>query len=332
MMPQMAMARAPLRVSFVGGGSDLPWKAGTEQGGATISTSINKYVYVVAKWREANNFVLHWKEREEVDHVSELKHNLVRMTLKHCGIWEGLQPGLEIITFADIPGVGSGLGSSSATIAALLRAIWALKGIDPSPEVLAETVSHIEIDLLQRKGGKQDQYVTSIGGMLYIDYLDGKVMNCRRIDIGEAARYFLADHFALFAPRDNTGRDADSVLVGQKNTYGFRKKCIDLCSLFEKALIKHDWAKLAACVGTHHILKRDEFNGKTPYMKADLEEKLQAFVPHRFKLCGAGATGYLLVGTTPEERPRFDLAMEKTWGKRMQWLPTTTGAEVIYAQ
>lgn len=325
--PRIVIARAPLRISFVGGGSDLPGGAGS-----TVSTAINQYVYVVAKWRQDRRFILHWKEREDVGKVSELRHDLAREVLLELGIHEDAENGgLELLTFADVPGVGSGLGSSAATTCALLRAVWGLQGISPNDEQVAEMACRIELERLARKGGRQDQYASALGGVLRIDYEDGRVAQWRQVGLSGASRRFLAEHFALFSPGDGAGRNADSVLSGFDNSEAFRKSCIALCDTFEAAICREDWALLGNLVGQHHALKISSFNGDTPYMSRSVHEGI-AGVARFFKLCGAGSTGHLLVATEPRERFWLSDAMSAKWGRRLEWLPEPHGAEVIYAR
>ena len=105
----MVISRTPLRVSFVGGGSDLVSFA-DKHGGAVVSTTIDKYVYVIVTERFEDDIRVSYSKTEIVDSVGKLKHDLVREAMRLAG----LPRRVEIVTIADVPSRGTGLGSSSA--------------------------------------------------------------------------------------------------------------------------------------------------------------------------------------------------------------------------
>jgi D-glycero-alpha-D-manno-heptose-7-phosphate kinase len=156
----MVISRTPLRVSFVGGGSDLV-SFSSKHGGAVVSTTIDKYIYVIVTERFENDIRVSYSKTEIVDSVSELKHELVREAMRLAG----LPRGIEVLTIADVPARGTGLGSSSAVAVGVLNALYAYQGILKSPAELAAEASYIEIDVLKKPIGKQDQYATAFGGL-----------------------------------------------------------------------------------------------------------------------------------------------------------------------
>src|SRR4051812_48215286 len=129
----MIISRTPLRMSFVGGGSDLP-EFYREDGGAVISTSINRYVYVTVNRKFDQGIRVAYSKTEEVEAAREIEHPLVRAVLEQVGI----RGGIEITTVADIPSRGTGLGSSSSFTIALLHALHAYCGRHVSKTRLAE--------------------------------------------------------------------------------------------------------------------------------------------------------------------------------------------------
>lgn len=161
----MIFVRAPLRMSFVGGGSDLP-SFYRKRGGAVLSTSINKYVYVGVNKKFDDNIRLSYSITENVTNIEGIQHPIVRNTLKLLGI----SSGIEITSISDIPSQGSGLGSSSSFTVALLQALSALRDNQISKEELARISSHIEIELCGEKIGKQDQYAAAFGGLNLIEF------------------------------------------------------------------------------------------------------------------------------------------------------------------
>ena len=118
----MIVSKTPLRMSFVGGGSDLPAYFNYDEG-AVLSTTIDKYMYVSVNSKFDGNIRLSYSITEDVDNVDKIKHPIVRNTLKMLEI----PGGIEIASMADIPSKGSGLGSSSSYTVGLLNALYTYK-------------------------------------------------------------------------------------------------------------------------------------------------------------------------------------------------------------
>jgi D-glycero-alpha-D-manno-heptose-7-phosphate kinase len=161
----MIVSRTPLRMSFVGGGSDLP-SYYRQKGGAVLSTSVDKYMYVTVNKKFDNKIRLSYSITENENSIQQIKHPIVRNTLELLDI----QGGVEITSISDIPSQGSGLGSSSSYTVALLHALYAYKGESISKEKLGRLSSHIEIDLCGDRIGKQDQYAAAFGGLNLIEF------------------------------------------------------------------------------------------------------------------------------------------------------------------
>jgi D-glycero-alpha-D-manno-heptose-7-phosphate kinase len=163
----MIISRTPLRMSFVGGGSDI--RAYYQHGfGAVISTAINKYVYITVNKRFTDNIRVAYSKIEYVKTVDEIEHNLVREALKMTG----LTKGLEIAYLSDLLPAheGSGLGASSSIVVGTLHALHAFKGEYVSADRLAQEACRIEIDILGHPIGKQDQYAAAFGGFNHIRF------------------------------------------------------------------------------------------------------------------------------------------------------------------
>lgn len=172
----MIISRTPLRVSFLGGGSDLPAYY-RRKGGAVLSTAIDKSVYVTVTRKFDDAVRVSYSRTEEVAHAREVNHPLVREALVHLGI-EG---GIEITSVADIPAKGTGLGSSSAFTVGLLNALHAYLGCHASAETLARESCHIEIDRCGEPIGKQDQYAAAFGGFNFIRFNPDDTVEVRKI-------------------------------------------------------------------------------------------------------------------------------------------------------
>ena len=140
-------------------------------GGRVVSTAINKYVYVTMNRRFDDRIRISYSSMEEVDSVSRIQHGLVREAMRLTGI----ESGVEITTIADIPGRGTGLGSSSSVTVGLLNAMHSFQGRKPSKEQLAEEACKIEIEIMGAPIGRQDQYAASFGGINSISFGEGGV-------------------------------------------------------------------------------------------------------------------------------------------------------------
>ena len=136
----MILSKTPLRVSFVGGGTDYFTNFGTH--GRVIATSINKYLYILLNKKHDDEIRVSYSKTENIKNIESLKHELIRETLKHFKI----EKGIEIVTSADIPSSGSGLGSSSALTVGLINAINKYKKLKYNKSRLAKLACKIEVE------------------------------------------------------------------------------------------------------------------------------------------------------------------------------------------
>lgn len=206
----MIVSRAPLRMSIVGGGSDLPSFYSNHRG-AVISTAINKYIYVTVNKKFDNGIRIGYSKNEDVNSVNEIEHNIVRESLKLLGI----SGGIEITTIADIPSKGTGLGSSSTFTVALLQALNAYNGVHISADHLAKAACEIEIKRCGEPIGKQDQYISSFGGFNLIEFFPDDEVKVSPIVCKRDTLKKLESNILLFY----TGltRSASKVLAKQSN-------------------------------------------------------------------------------------------------------------------
>ena len=188
----MILSKTPLRMSFVGGGSDLP-AFYRDEAGAVLSTSIDQYMYVAVNRKFDGRIRISYSKTEDVESVSEIAHPLVREALGLVGI-EG---GIEIASMADIPSHGSGLGSSSTYTVGVLQALYAYRNQYVSKARLAEEACEIEIHRCGEPIGKQDQYAAAFGGLNLIRFHPDETVS---VD-------------PVICPRDTLQTFEDSVLV-----------------------------------------------------------------------------------------------------------------------
>lgn len=201
---------APLRVSFVGGGTDIA-SYYTRHGGAVVSATVDQYVYVTVKRHSplfGENYRLNYSKTEHVAHVDEIENDIVRECLQLIDV----EPPLLVSTAADLP-ASSGLGSSSSFAVGLLYALHALKGEEVSAGQLAEEACYIEIDVLKRPIGKQDQYAAAFGGLNHITFeREGRVQIDPLWVPSDGIAQFFRSSMLFWTGQQ---RDAANVLVNQ---------------------------------------------------------------------------------------------------------------------
>lgn len=207
---EMIITRTPLRISFVGGGTDFR-DFYRQEPGMVVSTTINKYVDVIVKPRFDELIVLNYSQKERVKDVQEIQHEFIREAM----IRTGVASGIEITTLAAVPSQGSGLGSSSSVLVGLLNAFYAYTGRQVSEAQLALDACEIEIHICGKPVGKQDQYAVAVGGVaLWIFHQNGQVEQ-QPITISSARMHQLSDRLLLFFT--GTTRKSSEVLADQRN-------------------------------------------------------------------------------------------------------------------
>jgi len=204
----MIVVQTPLRVSFLGGGTDFD-DFYLKHGGAVLSTAIDKYIFVIVKERFDDMICVNYSKRERVKKVIALRHELVREAMKLVGI----DKGIEITTLADIPAEGTGLGSSSSITVGLLQALYAYRGEITPAKTLAEEACHIEIDILRKPIGRQDQYIASYGNMRFITF-DKSGVKVKKIELSPEDKKRLNDNLLLFYT--GVTRKSSEILSEQK--------------------------------------------------------------------------------------------------------------------
>lgn len=316
---QFLVIRAPFRVSFAGGGSDLP-SFYQQEYGAVLSTTINKYVYVIINQyrplleRGVDDLAryrirLSYSSTENVNRPGDLQHPIVREALKLMD----LDIPMDIATMADVP-AGNGLGSSGTFSVALLHALHLIKGEDPGPEQLAAEAAHIEMDLLGRPVGKQDHYAAAFGGLNSMQFLpNGEV---RVQPLGSTSMILNCMFDCLLLLYTGVSRDSGPVLAEQQ------KNAKSLAG--EILTIRNHAHQLENLVqGEFNI---QEFGGvlhETWIRKRNLTNKISNGQIDRWyqsamdagalggKICGAGGGGFLLLVVEPHCRAQVREALSE---------------------
>ena len=212
----MIISKTPLRASFFGGGSDFRdyYENSSLGRGAVLSAGLDMHVYITVNKKFDDKIRVVYSGNELVDHIDEVKHNIIREALKLTGNTHGI----EVIYMADIPlsGAGVGLASSSALAVGVLNALHAYNGEYVSPAQLAEEACHIEIDLIGQAIGIQDQYAVAYGGInRYYFNSDGSVSVTPLICNPRTIEKFKNNLMLFFT--GNT-RDSKAIFVEQNAT------------------------------------------------------------------------------------------------------------------
>jgi D-glycero-alpha-D-manno-heptose-7-phosphate kinase len=204
----MIVTQTPLRISFLGGGTDFREFFSQEEG-CVVSSAIDKYIFVIIKERFDDRIRVGYTKTELVDHIDELQHELIRECLRKTGITKRV----EITTMGDIPSAGSGLGSSSTVTVGLLNAMYTYLGTPKEPETLAREACQIEIDVLGKPIGMQDQYIAAYGSQRCIRFGSDSRIEVESLCLDDVQCRRLGRNLMLFFT--NITRKSETVLTEQ---------------------------------------------------------------------------------------------------------------------
>jgi len=330
----MIISRTPLRISFAGGGTDLPSFYKHHGFGAVFSSSINKYLYVSVKEHcelYPEKIRLNYSDTEQVNSTEEIQNPIIRKCLEYLNIEENLY----ISTVADAPG-SSGLGSSSTFCVGLLNALYAYKGQNASRGKLAEEAAKIEIELLKRPMGKQDHYPASFGGINYIKFLDQERTNIMPLSTQHDVSDMIFSNLLTFW----TGieRNSEEILSDQDNRNQDNSEV--LLKMRDQAHEMYDLANK----GNLSIEKLGKLLHDGWLMKCTLTPKISnSLISQAYdsaiengalggKISGAGGGGFLNFIVPDSRRHAVSAAMKAMGLKSFPVGPDTHGTAVISMQ
>ena len=321
----MIITQTPLRISLAGGGTDFSGFY-EKHGGAVLSTAIDKFIYVIIKARFDNKIRVGYTKTEMVEKLDDIEHDIVRECLRLTGLSEGL----EISTMADIPSEGSGLGSSSTVTVGLLHAMYTFKGELVTAQRLAEEACHIEIDILKKPIGKQDQYIAAYGGMRKFTFQTDGATSVRTIQLGEDQGRRLGEVLLLFY----TGitRKADSILSEQKGNIGTQEETLlamrAQVNEMEQSLQSGSFHKAARILHAGWEMKKALANKISSDSINDLYERALDAGATGGKIAGAGGGGFLLVFCPPDRQSSVRKALSDL--KELPFQLEMDGSKVIF--
>lgn len=301
----MIVTRSPLRLTFGGGGTDLP-SYYREHEGFLVAAAIDKFVYITIHDTFGGETILKYSQMEKVRSVSEIQHRILREALQTCATD---QPALEICSMADIP-AGTGLGSSGSFTTALLKGLHQHNKINLPPRDLAEQACHLEIERLGEPIGKQDQYIAAFGGITAFTFRHDGTVDVNPLPLSDDTRHALEDNLLLFFT--GFSRSASSVLKDQDDkTRGSHSSTLanlhrvkELGFLSREVLRRGDLTAFAALLDEQWEMKRAR-SGATTNDSIDRWHSLgRAHGAMGGKLVGAGGGGFLLFYAEDKQRLR----------------------------
>ena len=303
----MIITQTPLRISFFGGGTDFKGYYRLNKGGAVLSTAIDKCIYVIIKKRFDDKIYINYSRKEIIDSVDEIRHDLVRESMRKTGI----EKGVEITTLADVPSEGTGLGSSSSVTVGLLNTFYLYQVQSQPAAILARQACQIEINILKRPIGKQDQYSAAFGNLNLIKFNPDDTVTLQQLSIDEEVKRELEANLMLIYT-GITRRSSDILSEQKKNIKDKISVLNDIRDMVEEGkeyLIKgklDDFGKLL-----HQGWERKKIlaQGINNPLIEEIYQAARKAGALGGKISGAGGGGFLLLYCSLERQNRIRKAL-----------------------
>ena len=301
----MIVSKTPFRISFFGGGSDLPSYYMQEEG-CVISTSIDKYLYITASKKFDQSIRLSYSVTENVAETKNLQHDIVRNILEVFKI----KTGIEITSVSDLPSNGTGMGSSSAFAVGLINALFKYsQGAKPNSEALALMACAVEIDMCEKTIGKQDQFACAYGGFNEFIFKKNSVI-ANPINISQSVKEELQENMLLLYT--NTSRLANDILKEQSQntesnltTMNSLREMVKLARIFKDKVISQNLEDVGEMLDYSWQLKK---NLTTNISNSELDELYQyckKLGAKGGKILGAGGGGFMLIYADPKSQEKI---------------------------
>lgn len=325
----MIISRTPFRISFFGGGTDYPvfYK---EYGGAVLSTTINKFCYIVCRYLPpffTHKYSIKYRRIEETKTIAEIQHPSARECLKFLK----MEQGMEIQHNADLPAM-SGLGSSSAFTVGLLHALYALRGEMKTKRQLALDAINVEQNLIKENVGSQDQTTVAFGGMNKVEFGGSQKITVYPVTLNQSKLDALQNHLMLFFT--GFARNASKIALEQiKKTPGKISELKAMMNMVDDAITvlngkPGDMADFGRLLHETWQIKRS----LTPLIaNSSINEIYNAGREAGAlggKLLGAGGGGFMLFFVKPELRQKVRYKLGKLLHVPFRF--ENLGSQIIY--
>jgi D-glycero-alpha-D-manno-heptose-7-phosphate kinase len=325
----IVVTRTPLRLSFAGGGTDLPDFYEQEEG-AVLSTAIDKYIYVTVKRHGSGMFDeavrVNYSKSERVESVAQVENNIARECLRFLQV----EPPIYVSTVGDMP-ASSGLGGSSAFTVGLLNALHLLRGERVTAGQLAEEASYVEMEVLHEPIGKQDQYAAAFGGLNLFRFQPGGRVTVVPQHLSRLAMTELFESIMLFWTGHQ--RDTSSVLGEQKAHTDERRTQLEQMrdAAYELEALLATERPVTRIVGrTLHetwLLKRGLASTVTNSQIDSWYERAMNAGAEGGKVAGAGGGGFLFFIVRPDRQQAVRAALSEL--REVRVAPDPYGSRVL---
>jgi D-glycero-alpha-D-manno-heptose-7-phosphate kinase len=326
----MIVTRTPFRVTLGGGGTDLP-SFYREHGGFVLAVAIDKYMYLNVNMPILDDLIrVRYNKAETVRCLLEIEHTLARAALEHFGF----ENGIEIVSIADIP-AGTGVGSSSCYLVGLMNALHALTQTPVSPQELAEEACHIELDLLHKPIGKQDQYMAAYGGLTTLDIAKDGTVKAQSLSIPLDVVEALENNLLLFYTGEV--RDATAILIRQDNATKRRDTAVvgslteikDIGTEIASAIMTGNLHYFGELMDEHWQVKKRLSKGITNPMIDAWYELSKRNGAIGGKISGAGGGGFLML-YCEENKAQLREALRRAGLRELNFRFEFEGSKVVF--
>jgi len=326
----MIITRTPFRLTLGGGGTDLP-SFYRENGGFILAVGIDKYMYVNVNTPIVDDKIrVRYTNSELVDDVDQVEHTLAREALRHCGI----RTGIEIVSIADIP-AGTGLGSSSCYLVGLLNGLHALMQNQVSPQQLAEEACHIELEILKKPIGKQDQYMAAFGGLTVLEILTDGHVRVSQLNMSVDLVVALENNLLLFFTGET--RNATAILMEQDQGTQRRDSTVvsslreikDIGLEIRDVISKGDLRRFGELLDVHWQSKKRLSKGISKPQIDAWYELARRHGAIGGKISGAGGGGFLML-YCEERKPELREAMRNAGLRELRFRLEFEGSKVAF--
>ena len=320
----MIIVQTPLRISLFGGGTDFPDYFRVE-GGSVLSTAIDKYIYVIIKQRFDDQIRISYTVTEIVNQVADIHHEIIREAMKMTGI----EKSVEIVTMGDIP-AGTGLGSSSTVTVGALHAFHIYCGQTISAEKLAREACEIEVDILNKPIGYQDQFIASYGGLRFFEFHKDGSIGHQALEIDPEIPNQLSNRLLLLY--SGTTRESEAILSEQKNNIHHNltalNKLKEITCEARIALIEGRLDDIGRLLDESWVLKKSLAAGINNGKLGEIYQTARKAGALGGKVTGAGGGGFLLLYCPLDHKEQVRSALSHL--KELPFRLEPNGSRVIF--